>query len=124
MRQNNRKTFDPKWLAQRLLDIDRTKRTKERTMHADRIALAEASLKSLFAMGSIVVHGTTYSPAKLNKASADYRSPSGKLFSAVWVHAKVAGSTSTDTFELIDRKSLKGRMFAVVNGEVRSMVKA
>lgn len=91
-------------------------------MHAERIKQAETSLKSLFSMGAIQIHGVTYSPAKLNGLSADYTSPKGKAFSAVWVHAKVAGQSTVDTFELIDRKSLKGRLFAVVNGEVRNMV--
>jgi hypothetical protein len=122
MRENKSKTCDPKPPAIRLLSINRTKQTKERTMHTERIAQAETSLKSLFEMGSISVHGVTYLPVKLNVLSADYRSPSGKLFSAVWVHAKVAGSTTVDTFELIDRKSLNGKLFAVVNGEVRPMV--
>jgi hypothetical protein len=87
----------------------------------ERILTAETSLSELFGMGTIKVRGVQYAPVKLNRFSVDYKSPKGKAFSAIWIHAKPAGSDSVSNFELVNRTNLKAFLFSVINGCVRDM---
>jgi hypothetical protein len=90
-------------------------------IHNDRIELAGKSLAKLFSCGSIRVRGVEYKPTKLNMLSVDYTSPKGIWFSAVWVHAKPAGSDSVDNFELINKRNNRGVLFSLIDGSIRDM---
>lgn len=87
----------------------------------ERIATAETSLSALFDMGVIKVRGVEYIPVKLNRFSVDYKSPKGKLFSAIWIHAKPAGRNTVANFEMVNRSNLHAVLFSVIDSEVKDM---
>ena len=116
--------IDNKEAADKMVSVENTTlSTGEAKMikTPERILTAETSLSELFGMGTIKVRGVQYAPVKLNRFSVDYKSPKGKAFSAIWIHAKPAGRDAVNNFEMVNRSSLHAVLFSIIDGEVRDM---